>query len=283
MFQLLVKSDGWSGSRDAMPLDRIFEYTHDSLVAKYLVDGGLRGEQLVTLPALFVRETGGVGNEGGRVGTVSRVSTSGRQIVIEYVFDEYVPPLSNSYLEAHTRELDIHSFEFSRTHWAVKDVDLFKVLFKSHVTSSPISRVFGIDKLVGIDETVLSVMMPFDAGFADVYASIQAAARDLKMQCLRADDIWEHAAIIQDIVSLINRSRIVIGDCTGRNPNVFYEIGVAHTLGRDLIPITQSGDDIPFDLRHLRYLSYRNDAEGRARLSEGLKQRIRTILERRGG
>jgi hypothetical protein len=48
------------------------------------------------------------------------------------------------------------------------------------------------------------------------------------------------------------RSRVVICDCTGRNPNVFYEIGIAHTLGREVILITQNPEDIPFDLRHLR-------------------------------
>ena len=69
--------------------------------------------------------------------------------------------------------------------------------------------------------------------------------------------------IIQDVVSLIDKSRVVICDCTGRNANVFYEIGIAHTLGREVILITQNEADIPFDLRHLRYVKYLNNAEGR--------------------
>jgi hypothetical protein len=81
------------------------------------------------------------------------------------------------------------------------------------------------------------------------------------LKCRRADDIWENPAVMQDVVSLIDRSRVVICDCTGRNPNVFYEIGVAHTLGREVILITQSQEDIPFDLRHLRYVSYLNNGE----------------------
>jgi hypothetical protein len=57
--------------------------------------------------------------------------------------------------------------------------------------------------------------------------------------------MWENPAIIQDIVSLIDRSRVVICDCTGRNPSVFYEIGIAHTLGREVILITQNPEDSP--------------------------------------
>jgi hypothetical protein len=55
---------------------------------------------------------------------------------------------------------------------------------------------------------------------------------------------------------------------------VFYEAGIAHTLGRDAILITQSEHDIPFDLRHLRYVKYLNNAEGRAALTQALQSRM---------
>lgn len=58
--------------------------------------------------------------------------------------------------------------------------------------------------------------------------AIQRAAADAEVRCRRADDIWEAPAIIQDVVNLIDRSRIVVCDCTERNPNVFYETGIAH-------------------------------------------------------
>ena len=79
-------------------------------------------------------------------------------------------------------------------------------------------------------------------------------------------------------MSLIDRSRVVICDCTGRNPNVFYEIGIAHTLGREVISITQNPEDIPFDLRHLRYVHYLNNAEGRQALCAALEARLNTVL-----
>lgn len=122
-------------------------------------------------------------------------------------------------------------------------------------------------------------MMPFDSTFNAVYESIREAADNVGLRCRRADDIWENPAIIQDVVSLIDRSRIVICDCTGRNSNVFYEAGIAHTLGREVILIAQSDDDIPFDLQHLRYVQYLNNGEGRTELKQSLQNRMQTLLE----
>ena len=121
-------------------------------------------------------------------------------------------------------------------------------------------------------------MMPFAPGFTPVYECIQQAAGAVGLGCRRADDIWEHPSVIQDVVALIDRSKVVVCDCTGRNPNVFYEAGIAHTLGREVILITQNSDDIPFDLRHLRYIAYLNNGEGRSGLASSLEARMQTIL-----
>jgi len=63
-------------------------------------------------------------------------------------------------------------------------------------------------------------------------------------------------------------------DCTGRNPNVFYEAGIAHTLGREVILITQNEQDIPFDLRHRRYIRYLDNVEGRDVLTVALQAKM---------
>jgi hypothetical protein len=117
-------------------------------------------------------------------------------------------------------------------------------------------------------------MMPFHPNFYAVYATLKHISEDAGLRCRRADDIWENPAVIQDVVSLIDRSSIVICDCTGRNLNVFYEIGIAHTLGREVILITQADADIPFDLRHLRYVRYLNNGEGLDALSKQLQPRL---------
>ena len=125
--------------------------------------------------------------------------------------------------------------------------------------------------------------MPFDTDFDGVYKVLKRTTKKLGLDCLRADDIWEDPAVIQDVFSLIYRSRIVICDCTGRNANVFYEAGIAHTLGRPVVPITQQKADVPFDLLHHRYLQYLPNKEGLEDLTEQLQKRLKTLMLKKAG
>jgi len=117
-------------------------------------------------------------------------------------------------------------------------------------------------------------MMPFDARFDNVYATLQQAVAEAGMRCLRADDIWVNNHIIDDVINLIWRARVVIADLSSRNPNVFYETGIAHTLGREVIPIAQSIEDVPFDLGAIRSQTYLNNGEGLERLKAQVVERL---------
>ena len=130
-----------------------------------------------------------------------------------------------------------------------------------------------------IEPDLVAVMMPFHAGLKPVYTSIQSACTAKGYRALRADDIWENSTFIQDIFDLIFCSRIVVVDFSERNPNVMYETGIAHTLGKVVIPITQSFNDIPSDLGHHRALKYLPNDEGYRNLSNELYKRIKTIIE----
>ncbi len=88
------------------------------------------------------------------------------------------------------------------------------------------------------------------------------------------------SSFIQDIFDLIYCARIVIVDFTGRNPNVMYETGIAHTLGKEVIPICQNFEDIPSDLTHHRALKYLPNDEGYRTLFNELFKRIKAIIER---
>src|SRR6185437_16026519 len=136
-----------------------------------------------------------------------------------------------------------------------------KIIFSPSIFSIPPEQV---------DCDLISVMMPFSHEFAPVYESIREASTNANFACTRADDIWDHSTIIQDIFSLIFRSYIVVCDFTGKNPNVFYEAGIAHTLGKHVVPITQSANDIPFALKHHRFATYLNNSEGRNKLMKEL-------------
>ena len=132
-----------------------------------------------------------------------------------------------------------------------------------------------------MEPDLVSVMMPFQMEFSAVYETIKEAASRVGLRCMRVDDLWDHSTIIQDVFSLIFRSFIVVCDFSGKNPNVFYEAGIAHTLGKHMIPITQSEHDIPFDLRHHRFAKYLNNSEGLDRLKEELRSRFSTLISKR--
>lgn len=129
-----------------------------------------------------------------------------------------------------------------------------------------------------VESNVLSVMMPFESRFNGTYTAIRNVCTKLGIDCRRADDIWDNSILIQDVFDLIFTSQAVITDFTDRNPNVFYETGVAHTLGKLVIPITQSVSDIPFDLRHHRALTYLSNSEGLQKLENDLEKKLAKVF-----
>ncbi len=142
------------------------------------------------------------------------------------------------------------------------------------ITFAP--NVFEVPN-TNIETDLVAVMMSFDASMVTTYEAIKKSSVNTGYRVRRADDFWESSVIIQDIFSLIYRSSVVIVDFSGKNSNVMYETGIAHTLGKLVIPISQSLDDVPFDMRHHRVLIYHPNAEGLQTLSSELKTKLESI------
>ena len=100
-------------------------------------------------------------------------------------------------------------------------------------------------------------MMPFDPEFDDVYnLFIVDALDEAGCDVFRADDLRSQRSILQDIICSIVSCDLIVADLTGANPNVFYELGLAHALRKPVILLTQDLSDIPFDLKSYRVLQY---------------------------
>jgi hypothetical protein len=151
-----------------------------------------------------------------------------------------------------------------------------EILYEKIITFKP--SVFQVPSKP-LNNELISVMMPFNSDFALTYDAVKRVVVHMKKECLRADDIWENSTFMQDVFDLIYCSRVVVVDFTGRNPNVMYETGIAHTLGKTVIPITQSFDDIPSDLGHHRALKYLPNEEGYRALSNELYKRLKVIYK----
>jgi hypothetical protein len=112
------------------------------------------------------------------------------------------------------------------------------------------------------------VIMPFSPEYESVYRQvIKPAAESFGLKVLRADDIYSPGVITEQIKAAIHQSRICIADVTGKNPNVLYEVGIAHTLDKSTILLSQSVEQIPFDLRALRVVIYDTKQIRRARIN----------------
>lgn len=132
-------------------------------------------------------------------------------------------------------------------------------------------------------ENDMFVIMPFAAPFAPVYTDvIRPLAAELKLTVLRGDELSSsRGSIIEEVWAALNACRFVIAEITGGNDNVFYELGIAHTLNKPAVLITQAAtpDGVPFDIRHLRYLSYQNSREGMLRLRTDLQTVVARLLQ----
>jgi hypothetical protein len=132
----------------------------------------------------------------------------------------------------------------------------------------------------GVDEKLCFVLMPFTKSFKPLYTKvIKPVVTKCGLKCRRADDIFEPKPIMQDVWKHINMARIIIADLTGRNPNVFYEVGVAHALAKRVILLTQDENDVPFDIKHIRHITYSSNLRGKEKLKVELAKSIREILK----
>jgi len=274
MFNLIVSGGIENDRRGSILAERVLEFTGGSLLQKFMPDGTLDISAILELPTILMTE--GVSDEVARIGWLSRVQKHGREYRLQYSVDPDVPKLSNADIHSLASELQIDDFEFHRNHWAIKDVDLFQVLYRQKAGQRPGPTVFQLSGNP-VKPKLVSLMMPFSGAFDRVHRTVKAVIEPEGYECRRADDFWMHAHIMQDIIELICTSQVVICDLSGKNPNVFYEAGIAHTLGKEVILITQNMDDVPFDLRPLRCITYLNNQEGCDKLATDILSRLRTI------
>ena len=105
------------------------------------------------------------------------------------------------------------------------------------------------------DKPKVFFIMPFENDFFDLYNEFKSRFGET-FDFSHAGDLDNQQNIIKDIVVGIAEADIIIADLTGLNPNVFYELGIAHTMDKKTIIITQNIDDLPFDIRSYRANQY---------------------------
>lgn len=123
------------------------------------------------------------------------------------------------------------------------------------------------------------MVMPFGEPFWSIYNKhIKPAIEEYDLIIKHGGDFFSSHSIMTEVWSGIFSSYVVIAECTGKNVNVFYELGIAHTLNKPSILLTQNIEDIPFDIRHLRHIKYDNSPEGYVDLQFSLDIAIKRLL-----
>lgn len=109
-----------------------------------------------------------------------------------------------------------------------------------------------------IDQKLIFLLMPFNEKWSDdVHCAIKETAEEEGLKLLRGDSIFSNNTVIEDIWKLINRAGLVIADITVHNANVFYELGICHTLGKEVILLRgNEAEPAPFDIAFWRYFNY---------------------------
>jgi hypothetical protein len=112
----------------------------------------------------------------------------------------------------------------------------------------------------------------------DVWILVERIVRDCGYRCQRADE-KDGRIVMEDIWTGLVKARYIIADLTAKNPNVTYEVGLADVLGKDVILLSQSPHDIPFDFLGLRLITYENSIGGVRKLSTELTKRLGTLRQ----
>jgi hypothetical protein len=117
---------------------------------------------------------------------------------------------------------------------------------------------------------------PFDTYFSHI---VKPALEECSLYAIRGDSLYRPTTIVDDIWQGIREAKLLVAELTDRNPNVFYELGLAHAISKPVILISKSIEDVPFDLRSIRVIVYDKDhPEWGSKLRENLVKAIREVL-----
>ncbi len=145
-----------------------------------------------------------------------------------------------------------------------------------------VNPIFGKPQQYVQFQADIFMIMPFRDAYDTVYKSIiLPVVTSLNLTIKRGDEFASpQGAIMAEVWAALNACKLVIVETTEVNANVYYELGIAHTLGKPAVLLTQNKDieQIPFDIRHLRFIVYENTISGGLKLEEDLRRTIINLM-----
>jgi ATP-dependent Clp protease ATP-binding subunit ClpC len=123
------------------------------------------------------------------------------------------------------------------------------------------------------------VLLPHNEESDAVFdAAIRPAFEENQLEVSKADDIYCPGFILGQVYEQICTVELIVADVSGANPNVIFELGICLGHHRCPIILVRNHEDLPFNLRSLRYIKYENSVSGMRTLRESLSLAIREFL-----
>lgn len=150
----------------------------------------------------------------------------------------------------------------------------------SKVSSQLENRYFQLVELSNkVQEPFVFVLMPFKDKDIEqkVYFEIikPTVEKELDISCIRSDEVTDPGVINNQIFTLIRRAKLIFAETTSRNPNVFYEIGMAHAFNKDVFIFNSSSNkELPFDIITNRAVFYDDYEDLKKKIVENLKDHV---------
>jgi hypothetical protein len=183
--------------------------------------------------------------------------------------------------------------------WAKIWSDVWDTWMPGHGGSVIVKPIFKEKPPLLAKQDLCGVLMPFDRPFEKIFnETLKPSLENVGFTVKKADNIFFREeestsistgaytssltpadrfsnpriiSVMERIWLLINQSRLLVADVTGKNANVFYELGIAHTIGKDVIVISQEQKDIPFDIQYMPFIIYGKDKEGQEKLRQDIE------------
>jgi hypothetical protein len=212
-----------------------------------------------------------------------------------YVLDQFLPPTGwvpvfqsgvNSNLQTdHPYHVELY-VEGQSAWLKVDDVQVLRVALPAPLHGEQVGVTSWGTETVRFDDVRALAESPkafvvmqfgdqYDSIYEEVIDPVALAAGFLPE---RADDFSGPGIILSDIIASILTSAVVIAEITPPNPNVFYELGYAHALGKPTILLAERGRELPFDVSGYRVIFYDNTIAGKREIEDLLEKHLAAIV-----
>jgi hypothetical protein len=189
-------------------------------------------------------------------------------------FEHEIKELTDRLTSTEYRWKDIYNLQLAaQSGLEKKPVESKKARLSQFLSSMGIQ-----EKDLRLDKKLVFVLTPFSQDEHETFDTIKNVCLRAGLKCLRGDEEFiERGYILSHILRYLVKARIVIANINGRNPNVLYELGIAHAIGKPTILIGKSLSETPFDVQSKRIILYQGLNELDMRLSDELTKTLVSV------